>query len=203
MIEFSLYHTGVWAIAEDIQAALMGTPLPKWDRTKAFNPIFNSYRAKNDRWFQLAMLQSDVHWAGFCRAIDRPEMEKDPRFEDIDKREENSQELIRILDEIFATKNRDEWEKLFKENDCIYGRIETTTEVTTDPQAIVNNFFPTLNHPAAGELKLVNTPVKFIQNPISIREPAPEVGQHTEEVLLNLGYSWDEIGRLKEQGVIL
>ena len=94
-------------------------------------------------------------------------------------------------------------EKRFKENDCIYGRIETATEVTTDPQALANDFFAKLHHPVGVEMRLVNTPVKFQQNPASVRNPAPEVGQHTEETLLNLGYSWDDIGTLKEQGVIL
>ena len=202
-LEFSLYHTAIWTVAEDIQAALMGTPLPKWDRTKASNPIFNSYRAKDGRWFQFAMLQSDVHWPDFCQAIERPALEQDTRFENMDKREENCQELIRILDDIFALKTRDEWEKRFKENDCIYGRIETATEVTTDPQALANDFFAKLHHPVGVEMRLVNTPVKFQQNPASVRNPAPEVGQHTEETLLNLGYSWDDIGTLKEQGVIL
>ena len=202
-IEFSLYHTGVWTVAEDIQAALMGTPIPQWDRTKAFNPLFNNYQAKDGRWFQLAMLQADLHWSGFCIAIDRPELEKEARFVNLDKREENRRELIRILDEIFALKTRAEWEKRFKEYDCIYGRIETSVEVTTDPQALDNDFFASLSHPVMGEVKLVNTPVKFLQNPASIRYPAPEIGQHTEEILLELGYSWDEIGHLKEQGIIL
>lgn len=202
-LEFSLYQIAVWTLAEDIQAALMGTPQPKWDRTKVDNPIFNSYRAKDDRWFQLAMIQSDVQWPDFCLAIEMPELENDPRFKDMDRRAENCEELIRILDDIFASKNRDEWEKRFRENNCIYGLIQNAVEVTTDPQALANDFFAEINHPLAGRMKLVNTPVKFRQNPASVRNSAPEVGQHTEETLLNLGYSWDDIAQLKEQEVIL
>lgn len=202
-LEFSLYQIAVWTLAEDIQAALMGTPQPKWDRTKVDNPIFNSYRAKDDRWFQLAMIQSDVQWPDFCLAIEMPELENDPRFKDMDRRAENCEELIRILDDIFASKNRDEWEKRFRENNCIYGLIQNAVEVTTDPQALANDFFAEINHPLAGRMKLVNTPVKFRQNPASVRNSAPEVGQHTEETLLNLGYSWDDITQLKEQEVIL
>ncbi len=73
----------------------------------------------------------------------------------------------------------------------------------TDPQALANDFFVEIDHPVAGRLKLVNTPVKFRQNPASPGSPAPQVGQHTEEILLDLGYSWDDITRLKEQKVIL
>jgi len=202
-LEFSLYHTGVWTLAEDIQAALAGFPLGRHDRTKAGNPLWNSYRARDDRWFWLAMLQSDPSWPDFCRAIERPELENDPRFNSRETRLENCEELIRILDEVLASRNREEWEKRFRENNCIYGRVETPVEVINDPQAVANDFFAEINHPVAGEMKLVATPVKFRQNPASVRTLAPEVGQHTEEILLDLGYSWDDIARLKEQGVIL
>lgn len=202
-LEFSLYHTGVWTLAEDIQAALAGFPLGRHDRTRAGNPLWNSYRAGDDRWFWLAMLQSDPSWPDFCRAIERPELENDPRFNSRETRSENCEELIRILDEVLASRNRQEWEKRFRENNCIYGRVETPVEVITDPQAVANGFFAEIHHPAVGEMKLVATPVKFRQNPASVRTPAPEVGQHTEEILLDLGYSWDDIARLKEQGVIL
>jgi len=202
-VQFSLYHTAAWILAEDMQAALMGTPLPKHDRSRAANPIFSNYRAGDDRWFQLAMLQSDLQWPGFCRAIERPELEKDPRFHDLEAREQNCEELIRILDEIFASKTRDQWEKRFKENDCIYGCIQSPMEVTKDPQALVNDFFPEIDHPMAGPMKVVNTPVKFCQNPASVKAPAPEVGQHTEEILLELGYSWEDIVNLKDKGAIL
>ena len=202
-LEFSLYHTGVWILASDIQSALMGLPVPKHDRTKAQNPIWNTYRTRDDRWLWLSMLQADVHWPDFCRAIERPELENDPRFATTEKREQNSEELIRILDEIFASKDMEEWEKHLRENDCIYGRIQTSVEVATDPQAMANDFFIKIHHPVGGEMPLVTTPINFYQNPASIRTPAPEIGQHTEEILLDLGYNWDDIARLKEQGVIL
>lgn len=202
-LEFSLYQAAVWTLAEDIQSALAGTPLPRWDRTKAGNPMFNSYRAGDGHWLQLAIASSDVQWADFCRAIEMPGLEKDPRFTDMDKRSENCMELIRMLDEVFAGRTRDEWEKRLREGDFIYGRIQSPGEVTTDPQAIANDFFAELDHPAAGPMKLVNTPVKFRQDPASVRAPAPEVGQHTEEILLDLDYGWEDIAQLKEQGVIL
>ncbi|MFC2006387.1 CaiB/BaiF CoA transferase family protein, partial [Chloroflexota bacterium] len=202
-LEFSLYQTGVWTLAGDIQSALMGLPIPKHDRTRAPNPIWNTYRTKDNRWFWLSMLQSDVHWPDFCRAIERPELENDPRFNTMETREEYCKELICILDEVLAAKNMKEWESCFRENNCIYGRVQTPVEVTTDTQAITNHFFTKIHHPVGGEMELVATPVNFRQNPASIRMSAPEVGQHTEEILLNLGYDWDAIAQLKEQGVIL
>jgi crotonobetainyl-CoA:carnitine CoA-transferase CaiB-like acyl-CoA transferase len=202
-VHVSLYHTGVWTLAADIEAALLGVPLPKYEHGKIRNPLANLYRTRDDRWLQLIMLQSDLQWKGFCRAIGKPELENDPKFNNILTRAINCEELISLLDNIFATKDLAEWEKLLRENKCIFSRIQTPAEVTQDPQAIINGFFCGVPHPAAGELKLVNSPVRFGQNPTRIKGPAPEIGQHTEELLLELGYSWEDIARLKEERTIL
>jgi crotonobetainyl-CoA:carnitine CoA-transferase CaiB-like acyl-CoA transferase len=202
-IEVSLYHTAVWTLCVDIQTALAGNVPVKHDRTKAQNPIWNSYRTRDNRWFWLAMLQPDPAWPGFCRAIERLELENDPRFDSMEARRENCEELIHIIDEVLATKTMAEWEKRFKEYDCMYGRVQTPVEVTTDPQALANDFFVEVEHSSAGKLRLVSTPVKFSRNPATIKSPCPELGQHNEEILLDLGYGWDDIANLKEQGVIL
>jgi len=203
-LESSLYHSSIWAIAVDIQAALVGMPLPLMERNgDPFNPLYNIYRTKDGRWFQLVMIQPDLQWPGFCRAIERPELENDSRFADREVRAQNSEELMRILDELFATKNIDEWEKRFRENNCIYGRVQTAEEVVGDPQATANDFFVDMQHPIAGNMKLVNTPVQFHEKPVSITKPAPEVGQHTQEILSELGYTGDDIAGLKDEGTIL
>ncbi len=202
-IEISLYHTAVWTLCVDIQMALSGREPVKHDRTKAQNPLWNSYRTKDGRWFWLAMLQSDPAWPGFCRAIEKPELENDPRFSNLEARRENCEELIRIIDEVLASKTMKEWEERFRGNDCLYGRVQTPVEVTTDPQALANDFFAEVDYAGVGKIKLVTTPVKFSRNPASLRTPCPELGQHNEEILLELGYTWDDIAQLKGQGVIL
>ncbi|MDP2918974.1 MAG: CoA transferase [Dehalococcoidia bacterium] len=202
-LHVSLYHTGVWTLAADIEAALLGVPLPKYERHKIKNPLANLYRTKDDRWIQMIMLQSDLQWHGFCRAIGKPELENDPRFNNMLARAVHCEELISLLDAIFATRTLAEWEPLLRENKCIFSRIQTPAEVTTDPQAAINGFFSTIPHPVAQELKLVNSPVHFQQNPARIKSHAPEIGQHTEEVLLEIGYSWEDIARLKEERTIL
>lgn len=202
-LECSLYHAGVWTLAGDIQAALMNWPLDKHNRDLAPSPLWNTYRARDDKWFQLAMLQPDLHWSDFCRAIERPELENDPRFNTLEVRAENCGELIHILDKLFAFRTLEEWEKRFRENNCIYGRVQTPMEVTTDPQAVANDFFVEIDHPVGGQMKLVTTPVKFHQDPASAKGPAPETGQHTEEILLEMDYDWEDITRFKDEGVIL
>ena len=202
-IEVSLYHTGVWTLASDIQGTLFGRePIPN-DRTKARNPVWNSYLTKDGRWIWLAMLQPKAYWPSFCVSIKMPELENDPRFDTQETRATNCEELIQIIEGVIAKKTMQEWEKIFRANSVLYGRSQTTTEVINDPQALANDFFAKVNHPSDGEIRLVTTPVKFHQKGAQIKTTAPEIGQHTEEILLGIGCSWDDIARLKEQGAIL
>ncbi len=202
-IEFSLYHSGVWTDAEDIQPALMGREPVKHNRATARNPLWNNYRTKDDRWFWAAMLQPDLSWGNFCRALGHPEWENDSKFNSIEQRYWNREELIRLIDDILMTRTMAEWEVIFRQNSIIYGRVASPQEVVNDPQALANNFFVDLHHPVATNLKVVMTPVKFVQNPAEVRAPAPEIGQHTEEILLEMGYTWEDIAQLKAQNVIL
>ncbi len=200
-LELSIYHTAVWCLAHDVQSALMGAPPPKFEHSTGVtnNPLWNYYEAKDGRGFQFQF----VDWPELCRAIERPDLENDPRFSTPQARTEHCKELISIFDEIFATKTREEWEKRFRANDVVYGLVQTPMEVTKDPQAIAENFFVDVDNTTNGKIKLVTQPIDFHQNPSRVRGPAPKRGQHTEEVLLEIGYSLEDIGQLKEQGVIL
>jgi crotonobetainyl-CoA:carnitine CoA-transferase CaiB-like acyl-CoA transferase len=201
-IEVSLYQTGVWAEAEDIQWTLVGKEPGKHNRLKAGNPIWNNYQTKDGRWFWLANLQPDLSWKGFCNALGRSELENDPKFCTLLARRENCEALIKIIDSEMAKKTRDEWESIFRQNNVIYGRVQNLQEVINDPQATANNFFVPLHHPRAPHVKVVMTPVNFVENPAAVTKPAPEIGQHSEEILLSLGYSWEDIAIFKEKGVI-
>ena len=202
-VETSLYHCGVWTLSGDIQKALGGQVPVKGSRTKAQNPLSNNYRTKDDRWLCLANLQSDPVWPGFCRSIGKPELQHDPRFDSFTKRAQNCEELIRIIDSVLVTRTLDDWIATFKKNNVICGRVQTPAEVVNDPQALANDFFAEVDHAEAGKIKLINTPVKFCQDPGAVKTAAPEVGQHTEEILLDLGYTWDDLSRLKDDRVIL
>jgi crotonobetainyl-CoA:carnitine CoA-transferase CaiB-like acyl-CoA transferase len=202
-VDISLYHTAVWSLSTDIQAALVGRPFPRHDHAKAQNPLANNYCAKDGKWFLLFNPKAEIGWLEFAEGIGRLDLVEDPRFITDEVRAEHNEDLIQELDKTFATKNRDEWESWFGEVNIIYGRIQTPTEVTTDPQAWANDFFSDINYGSDSRMKMVNTPINFHQNPASIKGPAPELGQHTEEVLLELGYDWSEISKLKQARVIL
>ncbi len=183
--------------------AILGQEFPRAIRAQAGNPIYSHYKAKDDKWFIIAHLQPDRYWPNVCRAIGMPELEKDPRFNSIEARGEHARELVAILDEKFATKTRDEWLKILKQEGCICTPIQSPLEVSNDPQAIANNYFIYADHPVWGRIKMVGFPWDFSDTPASWRREAPEFGQHTEEILLELGYTWEDIIKFKDEGATI
>ena len=202
-VSTSLYHTGVWVIGFDFQTnLLMDAEIPTPLRQKAPNPLWNYYRTKDGRWVQLVMLQPDRYWGKLCTAIGREDLENDPRYNSLNARVANCTELIGILDGIIVTKTSLEWDAIFRQYDLVFERAYTVSEITRDPQAIANGFFPSVNHPQLGEVRIVASPIKFSDTPASVRSTAPQLGEHTEEILLELGYDWEKIGKLRESGVL-
>jgi crotonobetainyl-CoA:carnitine CoA-transferase CaiB-like acyl-CoA transferase len=202
-IRMSLFQSGIWMLGSDIQAAITTgychTPL---GRRAAPNPLFNFYRTKDDRWLHLIMLQPDRHWARFCEAVGLAECVGDPRFQDAAARFQHCRELIAILDPLFASRTLSEWAGVLDRADCYWGRVQSIAELTEDSQASSIDAFVTVELPDGRPLRLVSSPIGFRGTPAAVRGPAPELGQHTEEILLEVGYSWEDIGRLKEGGVL-
>lgn len=202
-VAFSLYQTAAWVMNQDIQVALTrGVEIPNIERRRAKNPLWNSYKTRDGRWIQLAMMQSERYWPVFCKAIERPELQNDSKFDSDEKREKNSELLVSMIDEFFAAKTLREWMEILDRHDLVNSMAQTISEMTEDPQAVQNDFFARLDHPNAGEIRLVASPVKFSETEAEVKQPAPQVGQHTEEILLESGYTWDDIIRLKDEGAI-
>jgi crotonobetainyl-CoA:carnitine CoA-transferase CaiB-like acyl-CoA transferase len=202
-VAFSLYQTAVWVLNQDIQVALYkGLEIPNIDREKVKNPIWNSYQTSDGRWMQLAMMQSERFWPDFCKAVGRPELQHDSRFDSDERRQQNNELLISILAEVFAGKSLREWTDILDRHGLVSSVAQTVSEITSDPQAVQNDFFVKLDHPNAGATRLVASPVKFSETEAKVKGPAPDVGQHSEEILLEAGYTWDDITRLKDEGAI-
>lgn len=174
------------------------------DRESANNPLFNYYQCKDGRWICISMPATDPVWPDFCSELGIQELEKDPRFDTHENRTSvNGRELIAILDRIFATRSSAEWVKVLRELIIPVAVVQNYAEVAFDPQVIENDYILDFEHPTAGNVKYVGLPVQLSKTPGRIRRPAPELGQHTEEILQQLGsYSWEEITELKEKGII-
>ena len=205
--EVDASHLGsmAWLQGLGLSARLMlGRALPRQPRRFATNPLWNHYRCADDRWLALSMLQPDRYWERFCAVLEIPEAAADPRFKTMLDRMMNAGEWIALLDEVFARRPRAEWlRRLASGGDFIYSIINSVDDLPDDPQMQANGYVTAFEHPAFGPTQVVGLPVRLSETPGSIRLPAPEFGQHTEEILTEvLGYSWEEIGRLREEEVI-
>ena len=203
-VDASLFALGVFQMSFDISGALIEKKefdeyKPK-GREDSLNPLAGAYLTKDGRPFYLMCLQPDRYWPPVCRAIDRADLIDDPRFNTFEGRMVNKGELFAILDQAFATRPLAEWLPRFERIPS--APIQKLLEVVNDPQAKANDFFVKLDHPAYGPIDVIAPPVKFSQTPASVRTAAPEFGQHTEEVLIEAGYTWEQIEEFHKKGVI-
>jgi crotonobetainyl-CoA:carnitine CoA-transferase CaiB-like acyl-CoA transferase len=200
-------HLGsmMWLQGLSVAARLMmGFAIPRQSREAAVNPLWNHYRCEDGRWLALGMLQPDRQWVDFCRAIGAPEAAEDPRYKTMPERAGNAMEIIAMLDRIFATKPCAEWVRILRAGgDFIFTPLNGVDDLPDDPQVRANDYVATFEHPAHGPTQVVGLPVGLSETPGAIERAAPEFGQHTEEILTELlGYSWDDVARLKDEEVI-
>ncbi len=173
----------------------------KGDRPNTLNPLYTWYKCADGRWIQLLMIQTEKWWPMLSEVMGIGHLKDDPRFRTMRAMVANRWELIPILDQVFATKPREQWMTIFAQHDCAFAPINTFRDACDDPLAIANDYIKEWDHPTYGREKVVGLPYKFSETPASMR-PCPEFGQHTEEVLQELGYNWDEIAKLKGEKVI-
>ncbi len=205
-VEVSHLQASMWLEFWGIGSAMyMGMrEWPRFDRANAVNPLFSHYRCADDEWLTLGIIDSDRDWAGFCEVMDLQHLIDEPRFADAQQRLENAADLVKILDERFAQEPRHEWERrLARNKDLIFDRVQRIGDLPNDPAIIANKYLVDVEHPRYGPVKLVAPPINLSATPASIRGFAPDLGEHTSEVLKErLGYDDDRIADLYAQGAI-
>lgn len=164
----------------------------------SLNPLAGEYLTKDGRLIHLNVLQPDRYWSRMCQVLERPDLEHDPRFESFAPRTQNHVDLYHIMKDAFRSRPLEEWKVRLKERNIPFGVQQTPAEVVKDPQARANDYFVPFDHPSYGRIEVLANPLKLNETPASIRMPAPEFSQHTEEVLLELGYTWEDITRFKQ-----
>ncbi|HEY8514566.1 MAG TPA: CoA transferase [Candidatus Binatia bacterium] len=204
-VDVSLLGAMTWLQGLSMSSRLMlGGEMPRFSRRYAFNPLWNHYRCKDDKWIAFAMAQADRWWKDFVRVLGRPELADDERFATMIGRGMHAGELIGIFDEVFATRTRDEWMRAFREGgDFIFTQVNSVSDLPDDPQVRANGMIAAVQHPAHGMVEMLNLPIGLSETPPRIQGPAPEFGQHTEQVLVEeLGWSWERVAALKERQVV-
>jgi len=201
-VDVSLFQTAIYAISNDIAGTLVtGEEQQLTPRIEEKLAPANFWKTKDGRWIRTVV--SDNYYPNFCRAIGRTDLIDDPRFKAFDARRQNQAIMFDIIEEIFGSKTLDEWRVLLDQEGVNWGLVQTLPEVCADPMARANNMFVPFEHPTYGKMEVVANPITLTKTPASVRSAAPEFSQNTEEILLELGYTWEDIIQFKEQQIIV
>jgi len=205
LVDVSLLSTALWMIGSDVVAELQGafrrSPELGKPRTPP-NPLAANYRCADGRWLTICCLQSDKYWSDVCRVIGRADLEHDRRFVDHDARASHSGELVAELEEAFRARPLDAWRAPLDDARIPWGPFQTVRELLDDPNVIANGYVGTVDAANGSTFPLPAGAVQFDEQPAPLRR-APDLGEHTDEVLLSLGYTWDEVVELKLAGAVL
>ncbi|WP_299950594.1 CaiB/BaiF CoA-transferase family protein [uncultured Modestobacter sp.] len=204
VLDVSLMGLGVWNVAPDITAtALMGEEkLTRFSVKDMPNPLMNYYQTSDGRWLQLMMLQADRFWPDVAAIVERSDFLDDPRFATAGARFQNRVECIEELRKAFAARPLAEWRERLTMTKGVWAVLQTPAEVLADQQVVANGYVRPVTTDEGFEYSLVANPVQFDETPPDLVR-APDHGQHTDEVLLDLGLDYDEIIELKTSSVIL
>ncbi|MEI7999895.1 MAG: CoA transferase [Actinomycetes bacterium] len=205
VVDVSLLATAMWMLGSDVLAALQGTYQPAvlpapGERPVPPNPLTANFRTADDRHLTLCFLQPDRYWPDLCRAIDRPDLLADERFADLRVRGQHAAECLAALDAVFASRTLDQWREAFADEAFPWEPFQAVTEMHADRQVVANGY---IGEVVDGDVRfsMPAGAVQFDEQPAPMRR-APEHGQHTDEVLLALGLTMDDILELKISDVV-
>ena len=200
----SLLNMGLWVIGGDLSRSLYARQHPfQWNREESPNPLQNTYQTADGKWINMVSPNTNEKWARFCRALQRDDLITDERYSEPLARRANARELIPELDRVIGSNTLDELSPRLDAEGVIWAPMQDLMDVMSDPQVRANDFIVTVDHPTHGPYETLATPLKFSESEIKPRGAAPEMGQHTEQVLVDeLGYSWDDVETLREDGAI-
>jgi crotonobetainyl-CoA:carnitine CoA-transferase CaiB-like acyl-CoA transferase len=203
VVDVSLLGVGAWATQLSVNQALMlGEPLPPREHPKhgsATNPLVGAYRTADGRWLEFAMLQPGRYWPEFCRLAGREDLATDERFENVEKIMANAGAGAEIVAEIIGKRPYAEWVEILSQGEGQWSTVQNSWEVGNDPSMRANGLIAQVVDADGKERELVTNPVQFEETPATITR-APLFAEHTDEVLLEIGLSDEELLHLKIDG---
>jgi crotonobetainyl-CoA:carnitine CoA-transferase CaiB-like acyl-CoA transferase len=203
VVDVSLLSLAAWNLSPDVMASKLyeNSPIPTFSHGDAPNPLVGNYRTKDGRFITLMMLQGDRFFAEVMGLIGLSALATDERFGDGMARFTNRVELIAQMDATFASRTLEEWKTALATLSGAWAPLQSAIELHDDPDVVANGYIPTVTAMSGATFAMPANPVQFDEQH-NVPTGAPEHGQHTEEVLLELGIEWADIEAYKEQGAI-
>ncbi|MDH3680185.1 MAG: CoA transferase [Acidimicrobiia bacterium] len=201
-VDVSLVGSQIWAQATEYTHYLLTGEMA--GRSNGGHPLVNALYgifATADGYIALAGCPEHL-WPGMVRAVERPELADNPRFGTYFATPEIRAELREAFSEIFVTRTTAEWSERLAAEEQRFAPVRNHAEVAADPQVLANGYLASAEHPEWGTICVVGSPIVLSDTPARWGVEVPELGQHTEEVLVEHGFSWDEIGELRESGSV-
>ncbi|HZJ27710.1 MAG TPA: CoA transferase [Acidimicrobiia bacterium] len=204
VVDTSLLNTAMWQLQPDVvMSGVLGLDdIPRFANNTAANPLVGNYRTGDGRWIFLNMMESDRFWSDFCTHLGRTDLIDDERYRDAKVRADNRKACVAEITDTFASKSFAEWRDALETMEGVWAPVQKVPELYDDKQVIANGYLCPVTDAQGNDLSLVGAPVQFDEQPHQLTA-APEHGEHTDELMLELGYSWDEIIELKTSGAIL
>ncbi|WP_189094290.1 CaiB/BaiF CoA transferase family protein [Nocardia jinanensis] len=203
IVDVSLLATAIWQLAPDIVGAgVTGQNIPKFDLAEMPNPVANIYRTQDNRFLALVLLQADRFWSDLCERIERVDMVEDERFADAKVRFVNRKECIAELRRTFESKPLAHWVQRLESFEGVWDVFQSALELHDDPQVELNGYLPKTTDANGNTFALAANPVQFDEQSPPLR-CAPGHGEHTDEILQELGLDWDRIVELKVDSAVL
>ncbi len=202
LVETALLRVGAWTIACDVAPALVDGRQPtKRGRHEPIGPMNTRYRCADGAWVNLSAFDQGA-WDRFCEAIGRPDLAADDRFATPVDRFRNGEVITAILDEEFARRPLSEWTPRLDASGIIWAAVAELPDLVADPQARAMGMFVPVEDPVAGTFETLAAPFTLSDSRIEVRGRGPDTGEHTDEVLAELGVPGARIAELRAAGVI-
>lgn len=203
LVTASLLRLGTYLLGWDHTiTARLGVETVPTSRSAPANPLINCYQCGDGKWLWMLGLEAERHWPNVVRALGCGEWVDHPHFATIEARRDHSREVTAAIGDVLATRTRDEWGVVFDAEDVWWAPVQSTLEMRDDPQARAIGCYTPVPTAEGGTVEMAASPLDFSATPWAVQGPVPELGQDTEVVLMELGYDWDRIERLKGDGVI-
>ncbi|MCF8049441.1 MAG: CoA transferase [Desulfarculaceae bacterium] len=200
LVKTSLYEATVAMMTNLVGIALMGGKVPTGMRTR--NPQLFPSQAFKTKDGHISVVCTPDHWLRFCRALGKEEWIQHPQYSDVRWRVENYDQMEKLVEEVTVTKDTAQWQQLLEAAQVACGALNRVEDMFVDPQFKALDMVADMLHTTAGAIKILKPPFSLSQTPAKVYLPPPALGEHTRQVLTDMGLSQAQIDQLVSEGIV-